>query len=373
MECPVAVVFYLGAFYFFYFAIIGVYVIFMPQVSKMVGYSPFEVGVLFASAPLMRFLVPFFFRRWFELTPTIFNLSLLTAFLSTLSFFITIDNFYLFLISHLLFGITLSISLPYVETVALEVVSKERYGKVRLYGSIGFMLIALFLGSYLQSAPQAIAYISAMAFFTMVFGMLIINTQSVEQKTPKAQSGEFSLLTYWPFWVSAFLMQMSFGGFYQFFTIYELDMGLSMQIISFMWAFGVLCEIAMLYFQGPLLQKNLLMLLKITVGLTSLRWFLLYLYPDSTSVVFATQAIHAFSFALYHTAAISYVYILYKDKKLAQQFFLGIAFGLGAFVGSIAAGIVYGPYLFLFEAGVAFLAFGVLFLQHRYVVRAKTA
>jgi PPP family 3-phenylpropionic acid transporter len=363
------VIFHIGAFYFFYFAVVGVYVIFMPQVSKSVGYTPFEVGVLFASAPLMRFLVPFFFRKWFELTPRIFNLSLFTAFAATLSFFVTVENFYLFLLSHLLFGITLSISLPYVEAVALEVVSKERYGKVRLFGSIGFMLIALFLGTYLESATQAIFYISTVAFFTMIFGILIIKNQPVEQKTPKAKSGEFSLFAFWPFWVSAFLMQLSFGGFYQFFTIYELEMGLSMQIISFMWAFGVLCEIAMLYFQGPLLQKNLLTLLKITVGLTSIRWFLLYLYPDSTSVVFATQAIHAFSFALYHTAAISYVYILYKDKKLAQQFFLGIAFGLGAFVGSIAAGIMYGEKLFLFEAAVALLAFAVLFLQRRYVIK----
>lgn len=345
----------------------------MPQVSKMVGYSAFEVGVLFASAPLMRFVVPFFFRKWFQLTPFIFNLSLFTAFASTLSFFITVDNFYLYLLSHLLFGITLSLSLPYVEAVALEVISKERYGKVRLYGSVGFMLVALFLGSYLESANQAIFYISTLAFFTMVFGVLIIKNQTKEQTAEKSEDGEFSLLKYWPFWVSAFLMQMSFGGFYQFFTIYELEMGLSLQMISFMWSFGVLCEIAMLYFQGPLLQKNLLSLLKITIFLTSFRWLLLYLFPENTAVVFATQALHAFSFALYHTAAISYVFILYKNKKLAQQFLLGVSFGLGAFVGSITAGIMYGQYLFLFEAVIAFIAFMVLFWQRRYVVNTNVS
>jgi len=341
----------------------------MPQIAKMVGYSPFEVGIIFASAPLMRFIVPFFFRNRFELTPFIFNLSLWMAFLSTLSFFITIDNFYLFLLSNLLFGITLSISLPYVETVALEVISKERYGRVRLYGSIGFMMIALFLGTYLTSTNQAIFYLSAMAFFTMLFGMLITKTQPKETHTPKAHSGEFSLLRFWPFWMGAFLMQMSFGGFYQFFTIYELEMGLDLQTISFMWAFGVLCEIVMLYFQGPLLKKNLLTLLQITILLTSFRWLLLHLYPDNVAVVFASQAIHAFSFALHHTAAISYVYILYKDKKLAQQFFLGVAFGLGTFVGSIAAGMMYGANLFLFEAMVAFVAFAILLMQRRYELK----
>ncbi len=366
MERGLAVVFNIGAFYFFYFAIIGVYVIFMPQVSKMVGYSPFEVGVIFASAPLMRFVVPFFFRRWFELTPRVFNLSLLIALLSTLSFFVTIENFYLFLLSNLLFGITLSLSLPYVEAISLEIVSKERYGKVRLFGSIGFMIIALVLGKFLDSPEQAIAFIAGVTFCTMFFGMRIIAGVKKQVKQSRAPSGEhFSLLKFWPFWVSAFLMQLSFGGFYQFFTIYELDKGVDMEVISWMWSFGVLCEVVMLYFQGPLLKKNLLTLLQISIALTSFRWFMLYIYGDSVPAVFASQAIHAFSFALYHTAAISYVFILYSNKKLAQQFFLGIAFGLGAFVGSITAGIMYGPYLFLFEAGAAFLAFAVLFVQKR--------
>ncbi len=362
-------IFSLGAFYFFYFAVIGVYVIFMPQISKSVGYSPFEVGVLFASAPLMRFIVPFFFRRHFELTHRVFNLSLLTAFLAVSSFFITIENFYLFLLSNLLFGATLSLSLPYVEAASLEIVSKQRYGKVRLFGSVGFMIIALLLGKFLSSPTQAIGYLAGTTFFTMVFGMAIIHLQKKHSIASKSEEGEFSLLRFWPFWVSAFLMQLSFGGFYQFFTIYESDMGVSLEVISWMWSFGVLCEIVMLYFQGPLLRKNLLTLLQLTVLLTAIRWMILFLFPEQLWVVFASQSIHAFSFALYHTAAISYVFMLYSDKKLAQQFFLGIAFGLGAFVGSITAGAMYGEYLFLFESLVAFAAFAILFKQKRFELR----
>jgi len=134
---------------------------------------------------------------------------------------------------------------------------------------------------------------------------------------------------------------------------------------SWMWSFGVICEIVMLYFQGPLLQRNLLTILKFATLVTSLRWLLLYLYPDSVTITFASQSLHAISFALYHTAAITYVFSLYTQKKLAQQFFLGIAFGLGGSVGAVLSGKIYGEYLFLIEAGITFAAFIVLWIHQK--------
>jgi PPP family 3-phenylpropionic acid transporter len=74
---------------------------------------------------------------------------------------------------------------------------------------------------------------------------------------------------------------------------------------------------------------------------------------------------HAISFALYHTAAITYVFSLYTQKKLAQQFFLGIAFGLGGSVGAILSGQMYGEYLFLVESIITFMAFLVLLIHQR--------
>lgn len=67
-------------------------------------------------------------------------------------------------------------------------------------------------------------------------------------------------------------------------------------------------------------------------------------------MTFFTQSIHAFSFGLYHSAVIMYLYTLYENKKLAQQFMYGVAYGLGGFIGAFVAGAVYGEYLFLFSA-----------------------
>lgn len=355
----------LGAYYFFYFALVGIYVIFMPKVLLDLSYSAVEVGIIYAAAPFMRFLLPFVFRKWVALSPKVYLLSLLFTFIGTLLFLGTLSDFWLYLFANLLFGAAMGISLPYVETIALSLLSKNHYGKARLWGSIGFIAIALWLGKILSTPYEALYYLSAMAFLTLLFGAFLIKYDHTSHPSTQDTDASFSLSKYWAFWTSIFLMQVAFGGFYNFFTIYETSHGISLEMTSWMWSFGVMCEVVMLYFQGPLLQRNLLNILLFATLVTSFRWLLLYLYPDSVSITFASQSLHAISFALYHTAAITYVFSLYTQKKLAQQFFLGIAFGLGGSVGAVLSGQIYGEYLFLVESFITFAAFIVLLIHKR--------
>jgi len=336
----------------------------MPKALLELGYAPVDVGIIYAAAPFMRFLLPFVFRHAISLTPNVYKLSLLFTFLGTLLFLQTVHDFWLYLCVNLLFGASMGISLPYVETIALGRLSKHHYGKVRLWGSLGFMGIALWLGKILSSPMEALYYLSAMAILTLIFGSVLTQYDTISHSSAH-EDASFSLRKYWAFWISIFLMQVGFGGFYNFFTIYETAHGISLEMTSWMWSFGVFCEIFMLYFQGPLLQRNLLNILQFATLVTAVRWFVLYLYPESALITFATQSLHAVSFALYHTAAITYVFSLYTQKKLAQQFFLGIAFGLGGSVGAILSGKIYGEYLFLVESFITLLAFLILRIHQR--------
>ncbi len=355
---------FLSAYYFFYFSLVGVYVVFMTKVLLELGYSTVEVGVVYAAAPFMRFLLPFLFRHFISLTFKVYLLALVMTFIGTLLFLGTVDTFWFYFAANLLFGASMGISLPYVETIALASLSKSHYGKVRLWGSLGFMAIALWLGKILEDPYEALYYLSATAFLTLIFGGILVKHDTVDHPSTQDNSS-FSLSKYWAFWLSVFLMQVGFGGFYNFFTIYETAHGISLEMVSWMWSFGVICEVAMLYFQGPLLQRNLLNILKFATLLTSARWMILYLYPDSLTLTFASQSLHAVSFALYHTAAITYVFSLYTQKKLAQQFFLGIAFGLGGSVGAVLSGQIYGEHIFLIESIITFMAFIVLWIHQK--------
>lgn len=355
--------FNLSAFYFFYFAAVGVYIIFLPKVLHDIGYGTFDIGIIFALAPLMRFITPFLFLKHIKLDQKVFKTALFLSIISSASFYLTIENFFLFLINNALLGVCLSLILPYLEVTAISSLGKEKYGKSRLYGSIGFMLISLVLAKFLTQPYIAIHYYLVLNILTVLFALFLLRFDV--QRKDSILKESFSFFKYWPFWMSLFFMQMSFGGFYNFFTIYETAHGISLEVTSYLWSFGVICEILMLYFQAPLLKNNLLNIIKICVAITTFRWVLLYLYPDSLSITFFTQSLHAFSFGLYHSSVIIYLYTLYENKKLAQQFMYGVAYGLGGFIGALIAGASYGEYLFLYSAIFSFISFVTLYFVKR--------
>jgi PPP family 3-phenylpropionic acid transporter len=253
--------------------------------------------------------------------------------------------------------------LPYIETYAMEHLQRERFGKSRLYGSIGFMIIAIVLAKQLTSYVIGINYFIFAISITLFFGVAItFKNEAFKKKIELERQEKFSLLKAKYIWISLFFMQISFGAFYNFFTIYETAHGVSLEMVSYLWSFGVICEIIFFYYQAPLLKLNLVNILKFSVSITIIRWLLLYFFPDSITVSFLSQSLHAVSFALHHTVAISLLYSVYQNKKLAAQFYYGFSFGLGGFLGAILAGIFYGPYLYLYAAIMAVFSLISLFL-----------
>lgn len=354
--------FFIASFYFFYFALIGVHIIFIPKILSMVGYGSLQIGIIFAAAPLVRFALPFLFLRGFTLNQTTFYIALAVMGMSSIGFYPALHAFFPLLAVNILFGIGVALILPYIEVISLEHVGQERYGKIRLFGSAGFILIALVLERFLTSPEIGIFFLMGMAMMTLFIGG-IIGKRS--QKTDEHRSsGLFSLSPYGGVWIGFLLMQVSFGPFYNFYTIYATDHGLSLQTTVWLWSLGVIIEIVMFYFQGPLLRRNLFHLLQFTAFITAVRWMIVALFPDSIILMGLAQTLHAFSFALFHTAAITFLYRHYENKRLSQQFFYGISYGLGGFAGALGAGVLYqyapawlfiGSSIAAFAAGVAFL------------------
>ncbi len=368
----------LSLFYFFYFSVVGVYLIFLPKVLSEVGYSAEQIGVIFAAAPLVRFILPFLFIKGLKINRTTFNVSLLIMVISSGAFYLSLENFYMLIVSNVFLGVGLSLVNPYIEVISLQVVGKERYGKIRLYGSVGFVLVALVLVKALTSESGGLnsPYIALNFLFTLTlitaFISYVIAHQVAKKEEKKSESptNDINLLKDYRLWLGLVLMQVSFGSFYNFFTIYATDNGISLDTTIYLWSFGVGAEIVMLYFQGRFLRSNLLFILQLTAFITAIRWFLVYAYAQNIGVLYFSQMLHAFSFALFHSAAISYLHSLYKHKALAQQFFSGVAYGLGGLLGALLAGFIYerfGEYLFLSSSLIAFGAFVSFFLWQKKV------
>jgi PPP family 3-phenylpropionic acid transporter len=361
----------LSLFYFFYFSVVGVYLIFLPKVLSEVGYSAEQIGIVFAAAPLVRFILPFFFIKGAKINRTTFNISLFIMLISSGAFYLSLENFYALVISNIFLGIGLSLVNPYIEVISLQVVGKERYGKIRLYGSVGFVLVALLLVKLLSSPYVALDFLVILTFITTLVSFVIAHQVAKREDQSKlSPSNDINLLKDYKLWLGLVLMQVSFGAFYNFFTIYATNHGISLDTTVYLWSFGVLAEIVMLYFQGRFLRNNLLFILQLTAFITAIRWFLVYAYVQNIEVLYFSQMLHAFSFALFHSAAISYLHALYKHKALAQQFFSGIAYGLGGLCGALLSGFIYErfpEYLFLSSSIIAFGAFVSFFMWERSV------
>ena len=366
----------LAIFYFFYFGIVGIYIIFMPKVLDMVGYDGSEIGIIFAASPLVRFLLPFVFTKGFRLDARFFNISLLIMLIGAIGFYYSLESFYMLFLSNIAVGIGMSLILPYIEVIALEKVGKESYGKVRLFGSVGFILVALVLVRFLTSPEVALSYMLIFTFLTAIFAFFIARADQKAKSKESETSNDIALLSHWKLWLGLALMQVSFGAFYNFFTIYETSYGISLDMTINLWVFGVIVEIFMLYFQGRFLKFDLLLILKITTFSAVIRWFLLFMYPQNIGVLFFAQSLHALSFALFYSASISYLHQLYSSKVLAQQFYSGITFGLGGFVGALMFGYIYEyftSYIFLVASFVALLSYISIHMWDRDVKRQSRA
>jgi PPP family 3-phenylpropionic acid transporter len=256
-------------------------------------------------------------------------------------------------------GIAMSLILPYIEVLALQRVAKESYGKIRLFGSIGFIIIALVVVRFLDGANVALTYLSSFAFLSAFLAFLLSKDSHATKKEQHSLDNDVNILRDYKLWLSLLLMQVSFGAFYNFFTLYETSYGVSLDMTINLWVFGVLVEIVMLYIQGRFLKYNLVTLLEITLGATVVRWGLVYLFPTNLTLLFFSQSLHALSFALFYSSSIMYLHQIYTNKVLAQQFFSGITFGLGGLVGAIMFGYIYElnkEITFLVASGIAFVA-----------------
>ncbi|SFV62714.1 putative MFS metabolite transporter [hydrothermal vent metagenome] len=362
----------LSSFYFFYFSVVGVYIIFIPKVLTTFGYSAEQIGIIFAAGPLVRFILPMLFIRGLKLERKAFNISLLIMLVSVLSFYTFVESFYELLLSNIFLGVGLGVTLPYIEVIALEKLGRENYGKIRLFGSLGFVLVALVLVNVLSSPMIALEFLLCLTFATAIFAFFIVHELYKTNKQKKELQNDINLFKDWKLWLGLTLMQLSFGAFYNFFTIYATDNGISLETTIYLWSFGVGAEIIMFRYQARFLSSKLLLVLQITTLLTAFRWSLVFAYPQNILILYFSQSLHAFSFALFHSAAIAYLHQLYKHKALAQQFFAGITYGLGGFIGALLSGMIYEhypEYLFLSSSLIAFMSFIFIVLWKKKVIK----
>ncbi len=358
---------HLSTFYLGYFGLIGLILPYLSLYFLDVGFTPYQIGILMAINPLVKIITPSFWGWLADRQGTRRMLMRLACAGALVSFAAmpTVRTFLLVAVVLAIYAAFTSAILPLVEATAMEAVERLQmdYGRIRLWGSVGFIVASLGFGPVLDVAPTS-------AVLWAVLVLLAFNLWSVWQLPesrstaphPPHEEGLFKVLTrprVVVFYLVCMLMQMSHGAFYGFFSIYLEGEGFSRGTIGLLWAVGVAAEVIAMHRSGPWLARlGTRRLMRISLLLTVLRWGLMS-GPATMFVLLPAQLLHAASFGLFHVAAVTHTHRIIPERfrTTGQSLYSSLSFGLGLTVSMYLSGLYYdqlgAPALFTISALVA--------------------
>jgi PPP family 3-phenylpropionic acid transporter len=362
----------LSAFYLFFFAALGALLPYWGVYLRALGYTPGEIGSLMAIIAATKIVAPNIWgwvadRRGERLPIVRFGAGL--AFVLFLGVFFA-EGFWWLAATMALFSFFWNAALPQFEANTFNWLGsgRERYSRIRLWGSIGFILTAAGIGPVLDRYGEAtLPWLLAAVFFGLWIVSLLAPA-APRAGTARGDHGPIGEVLrqphVWSLLLVCFLMQASHGPYYAFFSIHLQDHGYGGLSIGGLWALGVIAEIGVFLAMHRLLpRQGALTLLLASLGLTALRWLLVAGFVDRPSVLIAAQTLHAASFGLYHAVAISLIdrFFTGPHQGRGQAFYSSLSFGAGQAAGTFAAGLMWtaagGTATFTGAAAVAATAF----------------
>lgn len=366
----------LSGLYFFYFATLGVLVPYWSLYLHSVGFSPLDIGQLVALLMLSRIVAPVVWG-WIadhrEQRMAVVRLASLLTIVSFAGVFFGASFWWLAAVM-LLFSFFWYASLPLLEVFVLHHTAARpgAYGRVRLWGSIGFIVSVLALGPVIDARGP---WWVLPALFTLMIGIWLfsLTLPESEMKGTVEHPGPFRAALLRPavfvFLLACLLMQVGHGPYYTFYSIYLEGYGYSKTLIGVLWAFAVVCEIGVfLAMQRLLRHVSLRAVLIVSFFLAAVRWLLIGHFPENLPVLTLAQALHAATFGSFHASAIQMVHRFFtgRHQHRGQAVYGSLSFGIGGAIGSLYSGYTWdtlGPTVsFNIAAAAAGLAFVLAWL-----------
>lgn len=341
----------LSGFYFAYFGFVGAFTPFWTLYLKSLSFSAFQIAILMSLFQVARSFSPSLWgwvadRRGHRV-PIIQWLAgaSLVAYLGV--FFG--ESFYWLFAVMLTLSFFWSASLPLIEAVTLGHLGDrlDRYGHIRLWGSIGFVVAVIGLGYALQ-------YVGMMALLWVIFALLAgVWALSWRLSDPLVSLQQEGDSTWWTIlkrrevialMAACFTMSAAHGVYYTFYSIYLVDHGYSKDAIGWLWALGVACEI-MVFLNMPRLTARfgLRRIMLASLFLAFVRFFVIGWAVDVWWLIVLAQTLHAATFGSYHAAAVALTHRYFKGRHQSkgQGLYTSISYGVGGTLGAVVSGFAW--------------------------------
>jgi PPP family 3-phenylpropionic acid transporter len=337
----------LAGFYFFYFAYLGAFAPFFSIYLKAVGLSPIEIGAVMALPAVARMTAPHLWGWLADASGRLMRIVRATTLAGLVCWLGMFGGTAFVWICAVAFALSffLSAAIPLVDSTTLLRLGERTgdYGRIRLWGSIGYMVAVVAVGYFLD-----LFRVSALLWVVLV---LIAGTAALARLIPDSdppphpEAGPIIHILKRPAVVALIagcaLMVAAHGPYYSFYSIHVVAHGYSKALTGWLWALGVLCEIG-IFFWLPRLY-GAFTLRQILIGsfaLAVVRFLAIGWGADSLVLLLFAQTLHAATFGSFHAAAIGIVHQLFRGRHQArgQAIYGSLAYGIGGTVGSIASG-----------------------------------
>lgn len=382
----------LSGFYGLYFALIGCIMPFWGLYLQEQAFDVADIGILLALFSGIRIFAPNIWAGCSHLVENFIppiQLLRLGGVLMVVCFFAIYwaTEFWHYVIIMLAYGFFWSAILPQYEILTLKHIKNDldAYSSIRLWGSIGFIILVSLLGCVFDFI--SLNYLPAIMLVLMlaiVFNSFVLPAAST-QKSLDETGHNFAVSSLKPdsesindekeindrlavginwglisFLLITVLLQISYGPYYVFFSIYLQQLEYSHWMIGLLWSLGVFSEIIIFWKISMFIQRwSLRELVILSLLLTAVRWLMTAYFSDVGFMLIFSQCLHAFSFGLLHVISVKYIAIFYPGKQQlhGQALYSGLGFGLGGALGAYLAGLAWAVYgaqwVFIAAAAVA--------------------
>jgi len=361
---------YFSLFYFFYYAALGAYTPYIGRWVDSLGFSGYVVGTMLGLWYGTRIIGPPLWNSWIERSKYPgywFVIGTLLTLLFFAGFTLTKTTTQLFIVMGL-FGFFYNAVMPQFEAMTLEALGKDthQYGRIRVWGSVGFLIVAASYGKLLDYFGNAtFPWLSLPLFIATLFAAWPHRFDPA----PVIEKAGVKFIELWRrkgvrhFLFVVLLAQLGFGAFYVFYTLHLQANGHDGAHIGMLWGTGVLIEIAM-FWQAPKLISRFgaYRLMIFCLLITSARWAVTAFYADNFGIMLLAQSTHAFGFAVFHACCMYSMGRLFPGHlaKAGQSLMYGFSSGIGGVLGAVLASWMWdigkGQAAFLASAAVSLMA-----------------
>ncbi|NOY69581.1 MAG: MFS transporter [Deltaproteobacteria bacterium] len=332
--------------YFVYFGILGVFLPFFNLYCYHIGFTGFEIGALSALKTLTTALFP---MAWgalsdrFNARKPIFVLCSFAAAGVWALFLLTTDFWIMFTITAF-YGLFHAPLISFLESFSMDILGHEKtgYGRLRLWGSVSFIITVLIVGHILDMTGVGVILVIILAgsMLQSVLSLSLPKTGAKKEKRLKAEIRTFLTPKMALFLAAAFLMLVSHGTYYGFFSIHLEDLGFSRSFIGLAWGLASVAEIGIMFFSTRIFARfSCERVLAASFIMAAIRWLIMANAVSAGAIIFA-QLFHAFSYGAFHIASILYIdaNTPEESKTFGQAVNNAVTYGFGIMVGFLANG-----------------------------------